>query len=569
MQEITDQLLIRLAGEAAYQRGLGYYREGRVGPLRHKGKSIIAEVDGSETYQVRLKHTSKVFEGVCDCPASEGVDFCKHCVATALVYRDALQQERQLQGSKAKDRLPTYLMGMSKEALVELLMEQLKNDRDTLAQLTIKADLAAGKLNDRTIKKQITAATPLNRNLFRYAQVRSYFARLEAVLDSLDNVILGLPPAEALAVIDYAFDRIERALHTIDDSGGFRLTVLEQLGSWHRDVLGAAVLTEAQLAQYLFERFMSPACDFYPAIPGDYQDLLGDAGMRDFIDLVRQAWDALPPMQEKDWESMGDYYHLRGPLEDDAETRQDHQLIIDLYAKTAVDFRDFLMQSERCLAHGQLDQALAWRHRAERVAGKPYHYAQALEDNQIAIDLYNKQYAPVVDLLWQRFAKQPSVEGYQQILTIPKQKDSKSNRNKAIELATIAAANSKNAYLCWQGRNTLAELYLHFEQPEDALRVAETHPLDPALLVQVAQANADQAGRGLPLLYRAVRALLDQSNNHSYRDAIDILKHARTLAGDRYRATFIDNLAGILVEYKRKRNFCKWVRETFEGVSSG
>ncbi|GAB3379675.1 hypothetical protein NCG89_16285 [Spongiibacter taiwanensis] len=559
--------MIRLAGEAAYKRGVGYYREDRVGPLRHKGKSVIAEVDGSETYQVVLTHTGKVFEGVCDCPASDGVDFCKHCVAAALVYRDALQQELQLQSSKNKDRLPTYLMGMSKEALVELLMEQLKNDRDMLAQLTIKADLAAGKLNDRAIKKQITAAMPLNRNLFRYAQVRSYFARLETVLDNLDSVILDLPPAKALALIDYSFDRIERALHTIDDSGGFRLAVLAQLGRWHRHILDASALTEAQLAQYLFERFMSPACDFYPEIPGDYRDLLGDAGMRDFIALIRQAWDALPPMQEKDWERMGDYYHLRGPLEDDAETRQDHQLIIDLHAKTAVDFRDFLMQSERCLEHGQLDQALVWRQRAERVAGKQYHYAQALEDNQIAIDLYNKQYAPVVELLWQRFAKQPGMEGYQKILAIPKQRDGKSNRNKAIELATIAAANTSNAYLCWQGRNTLAELYLHFEQPEDALRIAETHQLESVLLVQVAQANPDHAGRGLPLLYGAVRHLIDQSNNKSYQDAIDILKHARALAGDRYRAAIIDELAGILVEYKRKRNFCSWVREAFAEVS--
>ena len=166
MREISDELLIQMAGDAAYKRGLDYYKQGHVGQLRLKGKTIIAEVEGSEIYQVTLKHTSKLFEGSCDCPASEGFDFCKHCVAAALVYRDQLQQDKTLQGSTAKDRLPSYLMTLDKPQLVAMLLEQLRNDRDALAQLTIKADIAAGKLNDKAIKKQITAfrktCTPLS-----------------------------------------------------------------------------------------------------------------------------------------------------------------------------------------------------------------------------------------------------------------------------------------------------------------------------------------------------------------------------------------------------------------------
>lgn len=74
-----------LAAGRVYERGATYLREGRVGPIRRRGRRLAAEVRGSAIYHVELwaKGTSLAY--ACTCPwAQEG--FCKHCVAVALAW---------------------------------------------------------------------------------------------------------------------------------------------------------------------------------------------------------------------------------------------------------------------------------------------------------------------------------------------------------------------------------------------------------------------------------------------------------------------------------------------------
>lgn len=103
--EITDSLLLALAGEAAFQRGVGYFENGNVLNWRKKGTTIRAEVAGSATYLVTLEHSVDYLEGCCDCPASEGIGFCKHCVAVAMVYRREMGEQQALAGGAVEQRL--------------------------------------------------------------------------------------------------------------------------------------------------------------------------------------------------------------------------------------------------------------------------------------------------------------------------------------------------------------------------------------------------------------------------------------------------------------------------------
>jgi len=71
---ISNDLLIRLAGKPAFNRGMDYFIGGHVLGLRLKGNRITADVEGNEIYRVTLKWTSRQLDGACDCPASEGFD---------------------------------------------------------------------------------------------------------------------------------------------------------------------------------------------------------------------------------------------------------------------------------------------------------------------------------------------------------------------------------------------------------------------------------------------------------------------------------------------------------------
>ncbi len=51
---LSDRQLILLAGEAAFGRGVDYYRQGMVLGWNKKGTTITAEVEGSELYHLTL-----------------------------------------------------------------------------------------------------------------------------------------------------------------------------------------------------------------------------------------------------------------------------------------------------------------------------------------------------------------------------------------------------------------------------------------------------------------------------------------------------------------------------------
>lgn len=524
-------------------------------------------MEGTDTWQVTLKHTVRIFEGYCDCPASENMDFCKHCVATALVYRQQSLQQGQLENSKAKDRLPAYLLTLDKKALAELIMELLQNDRPRLNELRIKADIAAGKMDNKAIKKQITSAIPYNRNLFHYPQLREYFHRVEVVINNIKPLIDELSAAKALVLIDYALVRIDRALETIDDSGGFRYDVLDTLMLMHLETLTRTAYTAEQLASYLYDLFNQPVYELYPKIPDAYAELLGEEGQQQFLSTVRDAWDKLPSLTSTDWDKKRLYSHLMEPLLDEAESNQNIEATITLYAKTANSFNDYLDLSERCLGNNQFDQALWWRKRAEKDTTQPYHAKAMLEDNQISLWLYSKDYSSISKILWQRFARMPSLKLYKEIKKIPEQESHPENQKKAIELIKQKInKDEKNRYQRQTATGTLAELYLYYQQPEEALDVAEQYGLGPELLIRVASANTQQPRRILPLIFRVARFYVDQSNNESYREAIENLHIGRKIIGSNNADQFASELKKLHVEYKRKRNFRQWLKEAFDDL---
>src|SRR5215210_2185153 len=86
---VSDTELLRdLAGPRSYERGENYAADGYVHSItEYKGK-LVATVTGTHDYQVKLWVEHDSLESDCTCPMGEMGEFCKHCVATALVWAD-------------------------------------------------------------------------------------------------------------------------------------------------------------------------------------------------------------------------------------------------------------------------------------------------------------------------------------------------------------------------------------------------------------------------------------------------------------------------------------------------
>lgn len=283
--DITDQQLIALAGKGAFSRGKDYFQQGLVESWQKKGQNITADVQGTELYRVTLIHNSQRFEGSCDCPASEGFDFCKHCVAVAMLYRQEAGEQAQLSDGNAEQRIQAYLNKLDKQTLVGQLLALITSDTGLKQAWSIKADIALNKMDVKAIKKFITAAIPYNKNLYRYSQVRSYFAKVEPVIDLLEGQLDQLGAEKALSLVDYALQRLSCALETIDDSGGVRLDLEGRLQTLHRSTVEKLKWDKSKLVTYLLKIEDSDCADMYPDIPNAYLRSLGEEGGR--VDLHR------------------------------------------------------------------------------------------------------------------------------------------------------------------------------------------------------------------------------------------------------------------------------------------
>ena len=102
--DISDESLAAMAGTATFDDGLRIYETGNVLGWTKAGSTITAAVQGNALHEVTLTHNSRRFEGSCDCPASEGFDFCEHCVAATLAYREGAAEQERLETGNADDR---------------------------------------------------------------------------------------------------------------------------------------------------------------------------------------------------------------------------------------------------------------------------------------------------------------------------------------------------------------------------------------------------------------------------------------------------------------------------------
>jgi uncharacterized Zn finger protein len=127
--DITESLLIRLAGVRAFRRGLSRYTEGGVQNVVTAGRLTEAIVQGRDSHKVLLRLTPTMIEGECDCEASGGIDFCQHCVAVALSLQDRSSTSKAASKRQAMTAIRRHMAALSHEELLEQLMNLIGEDR--------------------------------------------------------------------------------------------------------------------------------------------------------------------------------------------------------------------------------------------------------------------------------------------------------------------------------------------------------------------------------------------------------------------------------------------------------
>lgn len=564
--EITDQQLLALAGSGAFSRGKDYFQQGLVESWQKKGQTITADVQGTELYRVTLSHNSQRFEGSCDCPASEGVDFCKHCVAVAMLYRQEIGEQIRLSDGDVEQRILAYLNKLDRPRLTGELLEVICSDTGLKQQWSIKADIALNKMDAKAIKKRITSVIPYNKHLHRYGQVRSYFGKAEAVVDLLEGQIDQLDAEKALVLVDYALQRLSRALETIDDSGGFRLGMEQCLQQLHCRVIDRLDWDKPRLAAYLVTIDDSDYADIYPDIPGAYRAFLGDEGEELIFEEYQRRWDALPPLNEDaDWQVESAYRRLQYPLYSRAEQRGDWQTLITLLHKTATSERDFLKLCQLCYDQGDLDQADRWLVEAKLLSKdkKVHRYSRFdVERMEIALLLARNNVRQALALQWQLYQQSLEMADYDRVLELAERSHSNENFFERAE-AFLLGKLEQNTHRHWfhQYADDLLQLYLREEEYQDALALVQQHQVHRSSLQQVAQAFNDQPEVAIPLYAQLAESFVSEGNNEAYHQAVALLLTVVSVGDREHKVLAEQVLTDFRTRFKAKRNFIKFLNE--------
>jgi uncharacterized Zn finger protein len=573
LKPINAGAVATLAGKAAFHRGEVYYRDGRVGELQWRGIHITAIVEGNEEYQVRLTHTAKIFEGICDCPASEGFDFCKHCAATALKYLEQASQQEKLLASSAGNLLENYLHSMDKAALAAELLALIDFDSELTHKWVLRAELAAGKMNARSFKKHITKAIPYNRNLYRYAQVRNYFSRVEALVDTSRQVLTALDTEQSLELIDYALLRINRALETIDDSGGFRFDSVTELGELHIQILADSGWSLEKMTAYLHMLYSAGDVDLYPEIPGEYMPLLGLEGLALFNAPLQAKWDDMPDLESgghEDWDTTYRYQRVQAPLLLAATLDNNFDRELELRAKTANRIHDMTSLSRHCLKQNRIEQAIEWWQKALSAARNDHRHRNTFDLDELEIEIlcFQKKFAPALKLRWSGFKDGPSVNRYRTLLTMARSAGDETDFYQ--QTLDFLTQKVREAGRFWRGTyDLICEIHLEEHNPQLALEIAGKHELDPETLLQIIRANPRQPAMILPLYIRLAEFQIQKTSKNAYRDAIKLLKEANTVAKDTLEQSLKADFLRLRTQYKAKRNFVKLFDQAFPQLSQG
>lgn len=563
--EITDSLLLALAGEAAFQRGVGYFENGNVLNWRKKGTTIRAEVAGSATYLVTLEHSVDYLEGCCDCPASEGIGFCKHCVAVAMVYRREMGEQQALAGGAVEQRLEAYLKSMDAEQLTEELLQLILDDVELTQQWSLKADLASGKVNAKSLRKRIIAALPYKRYLHRYQQVRDYFATAEPTIDLLTNQAAHLPADTALQLADYGIERLARALETVDDSGGYRFTIEDQLQTLHHELIGRLDWAPQKLADYLYNLAMGGSSDFYPPIPGAYSDVLDGQVLECYYRKLQSEWDKLPVLAENSsWEDKYSYLRLQDPLLAQARDRGDFPAQVALLRKTAISEHDLLSLCRLCIDNKAWEQAEFWLKKARRITDRD-HYHHESDRLQIRLHLQKNELSKALDLQWTIFTKTLIIRDYQQLLDLAQGGSHQvdySMQARAWLRSQLGAPDNRGFSSNYT--RALMALYLHEDDMESALHLSEQGDVAAEQLLELARRLQDQPVVAIPLYERLAVRNVKLGNNRAYREGIELLKElSGILKVEAHHQAYSSLLNDLRREFKAKRNFIKWLNEAF------
>ena len=541
-----------LAGDKVFARGEDYHRSGQVQILTIEPKRVLAQVAGSEDYRTELTGRGGNIGGHCACPAFRDWGVCKHMVAVALAA-NALGPEAETEGAGVLSRIRDHLKQKSVDALVGMIMELAERDPALLRRLDVAAAVVHaddGTLRTR-LRKAIDAATRTP-DYLEYGEVPDWASNVEASLDAIADLASGSRTGLALELAEYAIDRIERAIDSIDDSEGGCSELLYHARDIHLAAAESVRPDPVQFARDLFAREVDGDYGTFGDAAQFYADVLGEPGLAEYNRLAVKAWEKLPKRSGRGRghdEFSDGYERLKEILDFFAERAGDIDTRIALRTHDLSSAWRYLQLAQFCQSQGRVDEALR---RAEE--GLWMFEDQQPDERLVSftVELLSKagRKADAEALLWRAFEKAPSLDLYKRLRKLG---------GKTVLERIIGILETRSAGKERTGWYTTADLLVSIlieEKTFDvAWAVARKHKVSFGVNMALADASrATYPREALEVYAERVNQLVSTGGNHAYGEAAKVIARMAALQSEPEQAAYITTLKE---RHRQKRNFMK------------
>ncbi len=527
--------------------------------LTERNGRLAAVVRGTMPYSVAIwVEGAKKPRFSCTCPQGQDGKFCKHAAAVALTLhgggRTALWSghERQGVGRVEDDPVFEFLLGLDHAELAHLVYDAAQRDSRTAQRIEARAAASVGQpaVDVKEWRKAVTAAFGRPSHFVDYYQAPRWAAGVQDLFDGLRGLLDDGHAAEVIPLVEYAFERADKATGYVDSSDGCFGQISWEIEDLHFRACTRARPDPVALARRLVGFELDAELDTFRRAAATYADVLGVEGLAEYRRLVQPRYEALPPPSDRDY--LSDRFHVTNAMLGLARACGDTDEVVAIRSARLRSPHDYEEIVEVLAGAGRVDEAIGWARQGLAMEDRE-HQKRDLRNQLVALLVDAGDTAAAVQERLDAFHAQPSLTTYKDLITqsAGAESDPATQRAAALEwLRDRAAAEQGTAT-----GSTLVEILLHDGDIDPAWNAAQTYGCDERWWMTLARAReAAHPTDTIPIYQRTVEALIDKKNAKAYNEAVKLMARLERLhasAGDDGWSSY---LADVTTRHRAKRS---------------
>lgn len=565
---LTDDYLRAAAGDAVYKRGVSYHKSGQVEDLIETNGRIVADVLGTERYEVIIEIIGGRLETSCTCPYADDWPLCKHGVAVALTWMsrqpgvEITLTEKKPRKKKAPTQaqtMRTHLESLSREGLVEFVLAAAKSNRELRFLITSAAASSQADAFDLETLQGYVDRVFKARGFLEYSKVRQYVREANQALEVLKKVFANGHAAKMVELMERAMRNVMQTLSHADDSDGYVVGILQDLRDLHILACRAARPDPVAFAAKLFKLEKETDYDVFYHSAKLYEEVLGTEGLDAFRRLLIPEIEKLPSLAPGGHRGVFDHerFSTKSMVEGLAEATGDSSLLLDLLLKSLSASYSFLELAERFLKLGRRTEAIECAQRGIEVYEKsPDSRLRAFLAERYQED---GRHAEALEQIWKNFEYCQNLAGYVSVAEHAKRAEVwELWRPKALGLVarTAPKVRAHQSDSIATNVSVLVEIYLWEGEFDLAWKTYTEGMTSTHVALSLADARmADHPEDAASILISAAWEEADRASNAGYSACVDHLRTVKVLFERLGKQSDFRSLIGALrLAHKPKRN---------------